>query len=40
MFKNLLLWLVLGSVLASIFSQFEIDGKKNDITYTQFIQSV
>ena len=40
MFKNLLLWLVLGSVLASLFSQFEVDEKKNDITYTQFIQSV
>ncbi len=40
MFKNLLLWLVLGSVLTSIFSQFEVGEKKDDITYSQFIQSV
>ena len=40
MFKNLLLWLVLGSILASIFGQFEIGGQKNQITYSQFIQSV
>lgn len=40
MIKNLLLWLVLGSVLTSIFSQFQIGNQENDITYSQFIQSV
>ncbi len=40
MFKNLLLWLVLGSVLTSIFSQFESNEKKSEITYSEFIQSV
>ncbi len=40
MFKNLLLWLVLGSVLTSIFSQFETIEKKSEITYSEFIQSV
>ena len=40
MFKNLLLWLVLGSVLTSIFSQFQVGEKKHEITYSQFIQSV
>jgi len=40
MFKNLLLWLVLGSVLTSIFSQFEASDQKSEVTYSQFIQSV
>ena len=40
MFKNLLLWLVLGSVLTSIFSQFEVADKKSEVTYSEFIQSV
>jgi len=40
MFKNLLLWLVLGSVLTSIFSQFQVGEEKNEITYSHFIQSV
>ncbi|HAO38321.1 MAG TPA: ATP-dependent metalloprotease [Gammaproteobacteria bacterium] len=40
MFKNLLLWLVLGSILTSIFSQFQGGEQKNEITYSQFIQSV
>ncbi len=40
MFKNLLLWLVLGSILTSIFSQFQVGEQKNEITYSQFIQSV
>ncbi len=40
MFKNLLLWLVLGSVLTSIFSQFQGAEQTNEITYSQFIQSV
>ncbi len=40
MFKNLLLWLVLGSILVSVFNQFRSDSQKNEITYSQFIQSV
>ncbi len=40
MFKNLLLWLILGTVLTSLFSQFQIGDQKNEITYSQFIQSV
>jgi cell division protease FtsH len=32
--------LVLGSVLTSIFSQFQLSEQKNDVTYSQFIQSV
>ncbi|SMN12231.1 Cell division protein FtsH [uncultured Candidatus Thioglobus sp.] len=40
MFKNLLFWLVLGSVLSSIFGQFNLGEKSNDITYSQFIQNV
>ncbi|SMN00097.1 Cell division protein FtsH [uncultured Candidatus Thioglobus sp.] len=40
MFKNLLFWLVLGSVLSSIFSQFNLVEEGNDITYSQFIQDV
>ena len=40
MFKNLLLWLVLGSVLTSIFSQFEVNNKPSEVTYSEFIQSV
>ena len=40
MFKNLLLWLVLGSVLMSIFSQFQVGEQRNDISYSQFIQNV
>ena len=40
MFKNLLLWLVLGSVLASIFGQFQVNESKNNLTYSEFIQSV
>jgi cell division protease FtsH len=40
MFKNLLLWLILGTVLTSLFSQFKVGEQKNDITYSQFIQSV
>jgi cell division protease FtsH len=40
MFKNLLLWLVLGSVLTSIFSQFEVADKPSEVTYSEFIQSV
>jgi cell division protease FtsH len=40
MFKNLLLWLVLGSVFTSIFNQFEVSKDKSEITYSEFIQSV
>jgi cell division protease FtsH len=40
MFKNLLLWLVLGSVFTSIFNQFEVSEDKSEITYSEFIQSV
>ncbi|WP_190600534.1 ATP-dependent zinc metalloprotease FtsH [Candidatus Vesicomyidisocius sp. SY067_SCS001] len=40
MFKNLLLWLILGGVLTSIFSQSQMGDQKNDITYSQFIQNV
>ena len=40
MFKNLLLWLVLGFALTSIFSQFQGGEQKNEIAYSQFIQNV
>ncbi len=40
MLKNLLFWLVLGIALASLFNQFEMGEDKNQITYSQFIQSV
>ena len=40
MYKNILLWLVLGSVLASLFGQFNVADEKNEISYSQFIQSV
>ncbi len=31
MYKNILLWLVLGSVLASLFGQFNVSSESNDI---------
>jgi len=40
MYKNILLWLVLGSVLASLFGQFKVADNTNEISYSQFIQSV
>ena len=40
MYKNILLWLVLGSVLASLFGQFKVTENTNEISYSQFIQSV
>ncbi|RUA06882.1 MAG: ATP-dependent metalloprotease [Gammaproteobacteria bacterium] len=40
MFKNLLFWLVLGTVASSLFSQFQTDEESNNITYSEFIQSV
>ena len=40
MYKNILLWLVLGSVLASLFGQFKVTDNTNEISYSQFIQSV
>ena len=40
MYKNILLWLVLGSVLASLFGQFKPTNNSTEISYSQFIQSV
>jgi cell division protease FtsH len=40
MYKNILLWLVLGSVIASLFGQFKIEDNNNQISYSQFIESV
>ena len=40
MYKNILLWLVLGSVLASLFGQFKATDNSTEISYSQFIQSV
>ncbi len=40
MFKNLLLWLVLGSALVSIFNQFGAGNETSKIDYSEFIQSV
>jgi len=40
MYKNILLWLVLGSVLASLFGQFNVTDETNEISYSQFIQNV
>ena len=40
MYKNILLWLVLGSVLASLFGQFNIADETNEVSYSQFIQNV
>ena len=40
MYKNILLWLVLGSVLASLFGQFKTTNNSTEISYSQFIQSV
>ena len=40
MYKNILLWLVLGSVLASLFGQFKVTDNTNEISYSHFIQSV
>jgi len=40
MYKNILLWLVLGSVIASLFGQFKIEDNRNQISYSQFIDSV
>jgi cell division protease FtsH len=40
MYKNILLWLVLGSVIASLFGQFKIENNNNQISYSQFIESV
>ncbi|MGE4570558.1 MAG: ATP-dependent metallopeptidase FtsH/Yme1/Tma family protein, partial [Gammaproteobacteria bacterium] len=40
MYKNILLWLVLGSVLASLFGTFQVEDKTTQISYSQFIQSV
>ena len=40
MYKNILLWLVLGSVLASLFGQFNVTDETNEMSYSQFIQNV
>ncbi|SFV86400.1 Cell division protein FtsH [hydrothermal vent metagenome] len=40
MFKNILFWLVLASIASSLYSQFQGGEESNDITYSQFIQSV
>ena len=40
MYKNILLWLVLGSVLASLFGQFKVTDDSNEMSYSQFIQNV
>lgn len=40
MLKNLLFWLVLGISLVSLLNQFEMGEEENQITYSQFIQSV
>ena len=40
MYKNILLWLVLGSVLASLFGQFKVTDDTNEMSYSQFIQNV
>lgn len=40
MYKNILLWLVLGSVLASLFGQLKVTDDTNEMSYSQFIQNV
>jgi len=40
MYKNILLWLVLGSVLASLFGQFNGTSETNEVSYSKFIQNV
>ena len=40
MYKNILIWLVLGFLLTSLFGQFDIGAQKNNVTYSEFIQSV
>jgi len=40
MYKNILIWLVLGFLLTSLFGQFDLGTTKNNVTYSEFIQSV
>ena len=40
MYKNILIWLVLGFLLTSLFGQFDLGTAKNNVTYSEFIQSV
>lgn len=40
MFKNLLFWLVLGSVASLLYSQSQTDKKSDNIAYSEFIQNV
>ena len=40
MYKNILIWLVLGFLLTSLFGQFDLGTTKNSVTYSEFIQSV
>ena len=40
MYKNILIWLVLGFLLTSLFGQFDLGTVKNNVTYSEFIQSV
>ena len=40
MYKNILIWVVLGFLLTSLFGQFDLGTVKNNVTYSEFIQSV
>ena len=40
MYKNILIWLVLGVVISSLFGVFNSEDEKNQINYSQFIHSV
>ncbi len=38
--KNLLLWLVIAAVLLTVFNNFSVQPKTNELSYTQFIEEV
>lgn len=40
MLKNLILWLILGFILTSVFNQFQSEPTDNTVNYSQFVQSV
>lgn len=40
MLKNLVLWLILGFILTSVFNQFQSEPTDNTVNYSQFVQSV
>ena len=40
MYKNILIWLVLGFLITSLFGQIDLGTKINNVTYSEFIQSV